>query len=414
MKTEVINTGTELLLGNVINTHVAYFGQQLFKLGLRINRQTCIPDGSEIGVVLQETFGRCDVVLVTGGLGPTTDDITREVVAELLGRELLFDESILKSISERLTKRSIPVQERMKRQTMVPKGAAVLVNHNGTAPGLYLPATRSAQGQTPHIFLLPGPPRELKPMFEQYVLPIIVSLLPADAPKIESRNYRVIGLGESIVESRIGFELSQIPDLEVGYCARPNEVDLRLIGHPDLLDQHEPKVLEALGENLASRSDESLETVIVNELTKASLKIAVAESCTGGLLANRITNVPGASAIFLEGFVTYANEAKMHTLGISEELLARHGAVSAETASAMAEHTLEKSGADFALSTTGIAGPGGSSEEKPVGTVFVGFAERGQPVQAHKYFFKMDRETFKYVTTQTALDLLRRRLAHRA
>lgn len=413
MKIEVLNTGSELLLGSVLNSHAAYFGQQLFPLGLRISRQTCIPDGPEIRQALLETFGRCDIVLATGGLGPTTDDITREVVAELLGRTLLFDESILNAIGERLRKRSIPVQERMKRQAMVPEGATVLPNNNGTAPGLYVPATSSGEKPTPHLFLLPGPPRELKPMLQESVLPILTSLLPADAPKLECRTYRIVGLGESIVEERIGFALSQIPELEVGYCARPNEVDLRLIGSPALLDQHEAKVLAALGENLASRSEEMLEDVIVNALIRASLTLAVAESCTGGLLANRITNVPGSSTVFIEGFVTYANEAKTHTLDVSAELLAQHGAVSAETASAMAEHALAKSGADFALSTTGIAGPGGGSEEKPVGTVFVGFAERGQPVQAHKYFFKMDRETFKYVTTQTALDLLRRRLAQR-
>jgi len=409
MQVEVLNIGTELLLGNVTNTHLPYLGRSLFSLGLRIERQSTIPDGAAIRPGLLETFDRCDVLIVTGGLGPTTDDITREMAAELLGLPLREDAGVVEAITARLARRGIAFRSRMRRQAMVPYGATVLPNPNGTAPGLYIPARQSPATSTPHLFFLPGPPRELKPMFEEHALPILRQIA-GESPECLCRTYHVVGMGESTVEEIIGLELSQRGDLEVGYCARPNEVDLRLIGSQSVLDLVEPAVLAAIGHCLTTCEDEGLETVVVNRLRALHRTVAMAESCTGGLLAHRITNVPGASEVFPAGYVTYANAAKSATVGVSADLIRTHGAVSEPVARAMAEGARRTAGTDFGLGITGIAGPTGGTEDKPVGTVFIALAERGEPTTCQEEIFATDRETFKQQATQTALDMLRLRL----
>jgi nicotinamide-nucleotide amidase len=407
MIVEVLNTGTELLLGEVLNTHAAWFGKQLFPLGLRISRQTTVPDGEAIREALSECFGRADIVLVTGGLGPTTDDITREAAAELLGLELVADDAVRRKIEAMVAARGHTMRERMLRQTMVPAGAVVLPNENGSAPGLYLPM--KASPLSPHLFLLPGPPRELQPMFEESVLPVLRQLC-GNLPARECRVYRIVGLGESTVEESVGLGLEKRGDLEVGYCARPNEVDLRLIGAREILDEVEPEIYRAVGSHLFSQKGENLEEWVVAKLRELHLKIATAESCSGGLLAHRLTNVPGASEVFTHGFVTYANEAKTSELGVPSPLIEENGAVSEPVAVAMADGALEKSGADYALSLTGIAGPGGGSETKPAGLVFIALARRGKPAICKEFHFPRDRETFKQLATQTALDMLRHAL----
>jgi nicotinamide-nucleotide amidase len=406
---EVLNTGTELLLGSVTNTHLAYFGQQLFPLGLRISRQSTIPDGSAIRGALLDSFPRCDVLLVTGGLGPTTDDVTREIAAELLGFRLVLDEAVVRSIRERLARRNIPVRERMLRQAMVPEGATVLPNAHGTAPGLYIPPVLTPSLSTPHLFLLPGPPRELKPMFERHVRPML-RLIRGDLSNREYRNYHIVGMGESTVEELIGMELSLRGDIEVGYCARPNEVDFRLIAPRAVIEEVEPRVIEALGRHLVSTRGDLIEEVVVNRLVKLQRTLALAESCTGGLLANRITNVPGASLVLLEGFITYSNDAKIRSVDVPEDLITTHGAVSEPVARAMAEGAAAKAGADFGIGITGIAGPSGGTSEKPTGTVFVALTERHVQTECRKEFFPSDRETFKQLVTQVALDMLRLRI----
>lgn len=410
MNVEVLNTGTELLLGNVTNTHLAYLGRQLFPLGLRISRQKTVPDGAAIREALLDSFRQCDVLLVTGGLGPTTDDITREIAAELLGRRLVANELVREAIRERCELRGYPFLERMHRQTMVPEGASVFLNRYGTAPGLYLPARASLSSATPHLFLLPGPPRELMPMFEEFVLPVLRDL--AGETGIECRVYRCVGIGESQIEERIGLRISGRRDLEVGYCARPNEVDFRLIGPVKVLDEVEGDVIATLGDWIVSETEQSLEEVVVELLREKKQTVATAESCTGGLLAHRITNVPGASEVLCGGWVTYSNAVKASALGVSSELIDQHGAVSEPVARAMAEGALSRSGADFALSTTGIAGPGGGTAEKPVGTVHLALAQRDHPTHSWKENFSSDRETFKQLATQAALEALRRRLVH--
>jgi nicotinamide-nucleotide amidase len=405
---EILNTGTELLLGSVTNTHLAYLGQQLFPLGLRIARQTTIPDGAAIRQGLLDAFVRCDILIVTGGLGPTTDDITREITAELLGIRLVLDEAVASAIHERLNRRKILLRERMLRQAMVPEGATVLPNAHGTAPGLYIPPVLTPALSTPHLFLLPGPPRELKPMFESCVRPLLRSIR-GDLHNQECRTYHIVGLGESAVEEMIGMELSLRGDIEVGYCARPNEVDFRLIAPRDVLEAVEPRVLEAMGKHLVSTDGDHIEEVVVNRLAHLRMTLAIAESCTGGLLANRITNVPGASVVFLEGFVTYSNEAKIRSINVPESLLTAHGAVSDPVARAMAEGAAAKAGADFGIGITGIAGPSGGTPEKPVGTVFIALTQRGMATACRRETFPTDRETFKQLASQVALDMLRLR-----
>jgi len=404
---ELINTGTELLFGSIVNTHLAYLGQQLFPLGLRISRQTTVPDGSAIGDAILEAAQRCQLILITGGLGPTTDDITREIVAELTGRELEYHEAIFAKIRERFEKRGLRLTDPISRQAYVPRGAEILPNDHGTAPGLYIPATETM----PHLILLPGPPRELQPMFEQCAAKIIQRLV--GTTDLSAVVFRTVGLGESYAQEIVGADLAEIENLELGYCARVGELDLRLIGPSESVRQGAEIVRTRLSQNIVTEDGKSLEEIVVRLLTDRKATVAVAESCTGGLLANRITNVAGASAVFLEGNVTYSNAAKTRTLNVPVDLLNQVGAVSKEVALAMAEGARVRAGTTYALSTTGIAGPDGGTPQKPVGTVFVGLAAADAPTQVEGLFFPTDRATFKQMVTQSALDMLRRRVVSR-
>jgi len=413
MNVEVINTGTEILLGEITNTHLAFLAQQLFPLGLRVQRQVAVPDGDAIRDALSESFTRAEIVLATGGLGPTTDDLTREITAELLGLDLVYHPAVMQGIKERFSRRGIKVTDRVQRQAFVPKGAMILENPNGTAPGLYFNlehAQKKSSSVTRHLFLLPGPPRELQPMFDDAVIPILKTILPAGAVP-ECRVYRVVGLGESNVEAMIGAKLLAIEGLELGYCARSGEVDLRVIGSKAVVASAGKVILKALKKYIVSADNQSLEQVVVQSLAARGETIAVAESCTGGFLANRITNVPGASRVFVEGFITYANKAKSRALKVAPRLIAANGAVSAEVAAEMAEGARAAAKVDYALSTTGIAGPGGGTEQKPVGTVFIALASKHMATVVNKHAFPTDRENFKWLVTQASLDMLRKRLA---
>jgi len=408
MRTIVINTGTELLLGDVLNTHLSFIAREIFPLGLRIDRQITVPDGSGIGEALAESL-RADLVFVTGGLGPTSDDITREAAADLLGLKLEEDETVANAIRHRLSSRGWKLKDRILRQALVPAGAVVLPNAYGTAPGLYFRANVNSQIQSPHLFLLPGPPRELQPMFLESVMPILREINPAEN-RHEHRTYRITGMGESLVEEAVGKRILAIPDIELGYCSRPGEVDLRIIGKPAAVAEAESILKTALGNSIFSLLKEELEQVIVRLLTARNETVATAESCTGGLLANRLTNIPGASRVFVGGFVVYTNAMKVAVLGVDESLIGKHGAVSKSVARAMAEMARARTGAFHALATTGIAGPTGGSEKKPVGTVYVALASNNAATLVRHFNFASDRETFKQLATQAALNLLRERL----
>lgn len=409
MRVQVINTGTELLLGDVINTHLAFIARAIFPLGLRIERQVAIPDGAAIHDALVEAFGDAEILFMTGGLGPTTDDITREVTAELLGLPLRKDEVVAATITARLTKHGFPMTDRILRQAEVPDGAVVLENQNGTAPGLYLAAHEREGGRTPHLFLLPGPPRELHPMFRDSILPILGQIVPAEQ-QANCRTFSVACTGESAVEAAIGPQVLALAGIELGYCAKAGAVDVRVLGPQTAVDEAEKIIRQAFPKAIYSSSGETLEQVVVSLLREAKQTVVTAESCTGGYVAHRITNAPGSSAVYLAGDVTYSNEAKSSALAVPEEFIEEHGAVSAAVAGAMAEGARAKANATYAVSTTGIAGPEGGTEAKPVGTVFVALASINHETQVERFRFITDRETFKHLASQRALEMLRQRL----
>src|ERR1041384_1451627 len=320
MRVILLNTGTELLLGDVQDAHLAFIAREIFPLGLRIEERRTVPDSETIRDASTELFPRCEILFVTGGLGPTTDDLTREMVAESLGLELHQDPELLSSLRQRLRIRGIKWAAGIARQADVPAGARILPNENGSAPGFYLKTNINPRIPSPHIFVLPGPPRELQPMFRKYAMPILRSLAPPSA-LLERRIYRIAGVGESLVEEAIGKKVLAIPGIELGYCARPGEVEVRIIGEAEPIEQADAIITSTLGVSIFSTTDETLEEVIVQLLTKRNQTLATAESCTGGLIANRITNVPSASKIFVAGYVCSANRAKTDMLDVHAKII---------------------------------------------------------------------------------------------
>jgi nicotinamide-nucleotide amidase len=409
MRAILINTGTELLLGDVQDAHLAFIAREILPLGLRIDERRTVPDSDVIRRTLTELFPRCEILFVTGGLGPTTDDITREMVAESLGLELHQDPRLLTWLQQRLEIRGIKWTSGIARQAEVLSGAQVLPNENGSAPGFYMKANINARVRSPHVFVLPGPPRELQPMFRKFAMPILKSIVEVPL-SVERRSYSIAGVGESLVENAIGEEILAIPGIELGYCARPGEVEVRIIGGPNSIRAADAIIRRELGVRIFSDNDEALEAVVVRLLKQRKETVATAESCTGGLIANQITNVSGASEVFLAGYITYANSAKSDVLNVDATLIDKHGAVSDAVARAMAKGAQARTGSTYGLATTGIAGPTGGSDEKPVGTVYIALAAEDSKTSTRKFVFPTDRETFKQLVAQAALDLLRRRL----
>jgi nicotinamide-nucleotide amidase len=410
MRIELVNTGDELLLGDTINTNAAWIGQRIAALGLMVARQTIVSDGPVIKDAIAEAAARSDVVLVSGGLGPTNDDLTRESAAEILGLPLVQDPGITAHLEAFFAKRNRVMVASNLRQAMVPAGALVLDNPWGTAPGLYFPAELShACGWNAHIFLLPGPPRELKPMMENLVEPRLRELLPDGASR-RVLYLKITGVGESDIVEKVEKKLEAVPGLTLGYCIRQGDVDVRLSGQSEPVETGAAIVREHLGPCIVSEDRRMIEEVLVQTLADRGQWLSTAESCTGGFMASRITDVSGASRVFGHGIVTYANEAKQRHLGVSAQLLEQHGAVSEPVAAAMAEGVLAVSGADHALAITGIAGPTGGSEDKPVGTVFIGLASKGSATVVRRFFYPGSRDRFKLLSSQAALEMLRRRL----
>ena len=433
MNIELLNTGSELMLGRVLNTHQQWLCRRLADLGYVVTRQMAVPDTvPDIQSAVREALGRADLIIATGGLGPTSDDLTRDLIAQLLGKKLRLDDAVLDHIKRRFAARNVPMPKNNEVQALVPEGALVLANPNGTAPGLAMKiGDRSWElGDGAHnspsaichlpsasskwLVMLPGPPRELRPMFDNFVVPLLRREFPLDAPFV-CRTLRTSGIAESMVQEKIAAPLDALvaAGLEIGYCARTGQVDVRLAARggngKKIVRAAEAVVQKILGAQIYGFDDEEMETVVVRLLTDQKKTLALAESCTGGCIAHRVTNVPGASAVFLGGLVTYSNEAKQKFLGVRAETLAAHGAVSEAVAREMAEGARQRTGADFAIAVTGIAGPGGGTKEKPVGTVFIGLAgEFGTAVE--RKFNPYERGTFKEVTAWQALEMLRVRL----
>ncbi|MBI4025477.1 MAG: competence/damage-inducible protein A [Verrucomicrobia bacterium] len=420
-----MNIGTELLMGFVVNTHAAYLGRKLNAMGATLARQVCVNDTpADIVASLREALERANLVITTGGLGPTSDDITLRLVVETLGLKTHLDERALKNICERFRRRGLEMPDSVKGQAVVPDIATVLYNEHGTAPGLAIPVSRAdgdgAARCPTHacqwLVMLPGPPRELCPMFETQVMPLLQREFQSQLPALDCRVFKIVGLGESAVADLVEPVLKDIEGLEIGYCARSGEVDLRLAARGRdaaavrrRCDQAEARSRKILGDAIFGTGDISLEQTVVELLRRKRKIVTTAESCTGGSLANRLTLVSGSSEAFRGGWVTYSNDEKTKMLDVAARLIEEHGAVSEPVARAMAEGALRKSTADYAIATTGIAGPTGGTEAKPVGTVFIALASSTQ-TRVESFRFQLDRETFKFIVTQTALNMLRKEL----
>lgn len=433
MNVEIINTGSELLLGRVLNTHQQWLCRRLADLGHVVTRQVAVSDvASEIQQAVREALNRSDLVITTGGLGPTSDDITRELIAELLGRKLVENAEVRAHIENRFARLGRPRPTTTRVEDFVPEGALVFLNAFGTAPGLAVAvdddgrwkmedgeaASRPSSILHPPsstlkrkwLVMLPGPPRELRPMFDRQIVPFLKREFAAK--KFVCRTLRTTGIGESRVQELVDTDLQPLMKcgLDVGYCARPGAVDVRLTaagaGSEDVVQKAEAVVQRILGENIFGFDDEEMEQVVVNLLRAQRKTLALAESCTGGAIAQRVTDVPGASEIFPGGVVSYSAAAKEKFLGVNFSSLAAHGAVSEVVAKEMAVGARERFGTDFALAVTGLAGPGGGSVETPVGTVFIAMATPAG-VAVRRFFNPWERATFKQVTGTQALEWLR-------
>ena len=417
MEIELINTGSELLLGRVLNTHQQWLGKTLSDAGYILTRQETVPDTAEaICEAVQIALGRADLVITTGGLGPTSDDITRERIAGMLARPLQHDEAIAEHITSFFAHRARPMPESVLAQAQIPEGAVVFTNEHGTAPGLAMDVSGADdEGSPTWLVMLPGPPRELCPMVEAQVLPFIKRKLPL-AAAFHCRTLRSMGIGESMVEDQLLTRLRPLMDrgLDLGFCARTGQVDIRLCGHgggvSGLIDEAEALIRGEFGKYIYGTDGESIAKVVVDRLIDLGETVAVAESCTGGFLGHHITAIPGASAVFVGGIISYSNELKHKLLDVKNDTLEKHGAVSKAVALEMAEGARAATGADHTLSVTGIAGPGGGSTEKPVGTVWLGLASAGERPLAVKKHHPYNRETFKQASVNQSLELLRRRI----
>jgi len=406
---EIIAIGSELLAPDRTDTNSLWLTEQLNRLGIEVKLKTIVgDDDARLEEAIKDATRRSKVVITTGGLGPTEDDITRKITARALGRRLLLDESVLEEIKQRFKGFGVVMPERNSRQAMVIEDAEVLPNPNGTAPGMFIEHKGAA------IVLLPGPPREMKPMFENHVISRIAPR--AGNVRVVRRMLRVAGMGESAVDEKIAPVYTQYENPQTTILFNQSEIEIHLTarGRTEeeanaLLDHVVLQIEEQLGNAIFSFAGEKMEEVVGLKLSVGGYTLAVAESCTGGLLAQRLTDIPGSSKYFIEGVVTYANDAKVRALGVEPILLLEHGAVSAPVAEAMAEGIRRRAETDFGVSITGIAGPGGGTDEKPVGTVFIAIASEAG-TEHRKLKLPGDRQLIRWRASQAALDLLRRRL----
>ncbi len=407
MELALICIGDELLKGATVNTNMSFIGECLLEIGVIPKFAIVVPDTKKpLLDALDEAFSKADFVITTGGLGPTADDITKEVVAEKLGRRLYEDGEVVAFIARHwATLKRGPMPSRLLNQALVPNGAEVIKNYFGTAPGLLLKSAPDAGGSSKEVVLLPGPPAELRPMFRDQVIPKIKERLKAP---LHSSLLYVSGVPESTVEDRMIPVISGFPKLSVAYCASPEYVKVFLTS-PDmeLLHLKTEEVMKLFPGELLSQGSKTLSEDILKLLRKRGSKLAVAESCTGGIIAERVTDVPGASDTFVGGVVAYSNDVKISLLGVSPELLQEHGAVSAECAAAMAEGVCAKLGADAGVAVTGIAGPDGGTVHKPVGLVYVA-AKLGDKLAVKELSLRGGREQIRHRAASNALNLLRK------
>jgi len=411
VRAELISTGTELLLGQILNTNARFLGQRLAKMGINVYFQTTVGDNP---VRLAEAFNialkRADLVIVTGGLGPTSDDLTKETVAEVLELKMLINERAMTHIEEFFKLRGRNMPEANRKQALIPEGATLIPNKVGTAPGMII----EKNGKI--IVILPGPPVEMEPMFTGTVEPYLRKKEGKERSVIVSRVLRILGMGESSVEERIKDLVDGQTNPTIAFLAPRGEVLVRITAKAateaaagKMITKVEKEIRKRLGDYIYGADDDSLEKVVAGLLKKYGLTVSVAESCTGGLIAKRLTDIPGVSENFLYGVVTYSNESKINLLGVSPEVLEKHGAVSEETALEMVRGVRQAGGTDIAVSVTGIAGPGGGTPQKPVGLVYIAFADRNTAI-VQRYLFTGDREVIRWQSANVALNMLRKYL----
>ena len=407
---EILCIGTELLLGDIVNTNAAYLSQKLASLGIGVYRQTVVGDNpSRLVSALAEALSRADLVITSGGLGPTYDDLTKETVAEYFGREMHMDEAVLAEIERYFTLRYgdlCRMTANNRKQALVPDGATVLKNPNGTAPGIAI------EGEGKTVMMLPGPPREFEPMVDNEVL----SYLAARRGEVFfSRNIHIMGMGESAIETELKELMQTSVNPTVAPYAKDGECRLRITARAAdeasaaaMCDEVVEKIYKtAVGEHIYGVDVGKIEKALVKELADKGLTLACAESCTGGLIAKRITDVAGSSAVFLGGAVTYTNEIKQAILGVKRETLEQYTAVSEPVAAEMAENVRKRFGADIGISTTGYAGPSGGTEKDPVGTVYIGIStERGTRVTRFSFSGMRSREYIRTLAAGNALLLV--------
>jgi competence/damage-inducible protein CinA-like protein len=399
---EIIAIGSELLTPFRSDTNSLYLTRSLEEHGVRLIAKGIVGDEIEqIVFAFRTAFQRADIIICSGGLGPTIDDLTREGLSTFLSIPLEFHQDILNTIEERFRRFRRKMPDINRKQAMVPQGARVLPNHNGTAPGIFL------EHSGKQIFLLPGPPFELEPMWEQYALPLLRKGSP-----YERKSFRIAMLPESQVDEMLKPVTDRLQDVQYTILAAPSEIEIHLFAPQTASDElisAAAEVRSILGKHLYADELEPLEAIVGRLLKQKNRKVAVAESCTGGFVCQRLTNIPGSSAYFDYGLITYSNEAKTTLLGIAAELIATHGAVSEPVARAMADQTRKLAKSDYGISITGIAGPDGGTQEKPVGTVFIGVSDENQTT-VNEFRFIGTRQRIRFASSQGALNLLRLRL----
>ncbi|MEK6756370.1 MAG: competence/damage-inducible protein A [Bacteroidota bacterium] len=412
MIAEVISVGDELLIGQVVNTNQAYIAEQLNSVGVAVGRMTTVGDNEEMTLKsFGESFARCDVIVVTGGLGPTHDDITRAAVCKFFQTDLVVNDEALKRIREIFQKRGLAPRKINEDQALVPRSCAVIQNFHGTAPGYLF------EQPGKYFIVMPGVPFEMKAMMQDFVLPFFAKR--ASGMVIQHRTLKTTGIGESFLAEQIGNVDDLFPpnsSVTLGFLPSPTGTRLRITARATSIAEAkaniqgvEEKIRGRAGKYVYGVDDEEMEQIIGRLLTERKLAIAVAESCTGGLIADRITNVPGSSNYFERGVITYSNESKAAELSVPLAFIQKYGAVSREVAEAMAFGVRKKANTDIGLSATGIAGPTGGTPEKPVGLVWIGYSDRSETL-ALRFNFRDDRRRVKERAAQAALELVRRRL----
>lgn len=406
---EIIAIGSELLTPDRTDTNSLWLTSKLNQIGIEVKLKTIVGDDqSRLEETIKDALKRSDVVISTGGLGPTEDDITRVVSARAVGRELVYHTELEADLRERFKRWGREMPEINKRQAYVIEGAEILPNPNGSAVGM------SVEIGEKFLVILPGPPRENQPMFENFVFPKLRE--KSGEVFVKRKILRVAGIGESAVDEAIAPIYKLYETVDTSILFNKSEIEIHLIAHADsetaadeILEEIAAKIVEKLGGAVFALNGELMEEVIGNLLKERGETVSVAESCTGGLIGERLTDVAGASAYFVQGVVAYANEAKINTLKVPAEIIEKTGAVSAETAEAMAKGMRELAQTDYAISVTGIAGPDGGTDEKPVGTVFIGYADESR-VKSFKIVLPGDRYLIRWRASQAALEYLRRKI----